>query len=118
MPTDSFLTTVRRIASGEGTIGNLRAAIEADPNNLKPIFSLLSKLEKFNAREEMKAVIADLSKKIEAGKGYNANNLDSVFALYQDLKRANLIDLAKQQATVLARLDPEGKSARDAQVEV
>lgn len=110
MPAEAFLNTVRRIESGEGTIGSLREKVQADPENLEPMFALLGKLKKFNDTDGMKQVIADLTAKIEAGRGFDPRNLDSVFALYQDLQRAGLPDLAKAQAVAMKRLDPEGKS--------
>ncbi len=110
LPAEPFLATVRRIESGEGTIGHLREQVEKEPNNLGPMFALLSKLWKFNALADMQKVTAALAAKIEAGQGYDPKNLESVFALYKDLRRANLIELAEAQAGVMKRLDPQGKS--------
>lgn len=110
MRADPFLAEVRRIESGKATIPNLRKQAQTEPDNLDPLFALLKKLEQFNARTDIEAVTKSLTEKIESGIGYDAKNLDSVFALYQDLQRASLKKLADAQAIAMQRLDPECKS--------
>jgi len=110
MPEEGFLTEVRRIESGEGTIVDLQQRIAEGGEVLGLRFDLIEKLGKFNAQGAIAVQREAVTSAVEAGHGFEADSIDSRWTLTKRLRKAGLGELAEAQIAAIRELDPEGKS--------
>ncbi|MCA8981083.1 MAG: DUF255 domain-containing protein [Planctomycetes bacterium] len=101
---------VQRIKRGEETIADFRGRIDANPNDLVARICLSAKLRSFARTEEAEAQMDTVRKKLERGEGFARDSIDSRWAVASKLRQVGEVELYREQADAILRLDRQRKS--------
>jgi len=113
---DGFVTAphlrseVLRIKRGEDTIAAFRTRVESNPSDLVAHICLAAKLRRFERTLEAQILMDRVRKQIQQGIGFEANSIESRWALAAKLREVGELDLYREQADAILRLDPESRS--------
>lgn len=103
-------TEVQRIKRGEETIADFKKRIDANSNDLVARIRLSAKLRLFARTEEAEAQMDTVRKKLERGEGFARDSIDSRWAVASQLRLVGELELYREQADAILRLDRQRKS--------
>jgi thiol-disulfide isomerase/thioredoxin len=101
---------VQRIKRGEETVADFHKRITADPNDLVARICLSAKLRRFARTVEAEAQMNTVRKKLERGEGYARDSIESRWAVASKLREVGELELYREQADAILRLDRQRKS--------
>jgi len=101
---------VQRIKRGEETIADFHKRITTNPNDLVARICLSAKLRRFARTVEAEAQTNIVRKKLERGEGYARDSIESRWAVASKLREVGELELYREQADAILRLDRMRKS--------
>lgn len=110
LPPPAFLAEVARVERDQGTLRDLRARVDARPDDLLLRLELAGKARTLGLRELSAAQVERVGASIERGEGFDPRSVDARWRLHVALRGAGAEEIAAAQMRAIRELDPEGRS--------